>query len=312
MSVIPVVFMGTADFAVSSLQACIEDDHYDVVAVISQPDRPAGRKMQLKASPVKELALKHGIEVFTPESVNTEESIQKLRSYQAEIGIVVAFGQILKQEVIDSFERGCVNIHGSLLPRWRGAAPIQRALMAGDEESGVSLQKIDLALDAGDLIGVRRVKLTDDIDAPILYDILKAKGAELIHLELMDYIRGNLSLERQDPELVTVAKKLKKEDAEINWELPAREIFNRYRGMKMWPGSLTYRDGKMLKIHNMKPSGGSGKPGEVIETGKDYFVVACGKDALVIYEVQPENKAKMSAEAYQAGKAFTKGEVLGK
>lgn len=311
MSVIPVVFMGTADFAVTALEACINDDHYDVVGVVSQPDRPAGRKMQLKASPVKELAVKHGIEVFTPESINTEESIAQLRKWNAEIGVVVAFGQILKQEVIDSFERGCVNIHGSLLPRWRGAAPIQRALMEGDSESGVTLQKIDLALDAGDMIGVRKVELTDDIDAPILYDKLKHLGAELIHIELMDYIRGNLGLVRQDESQITVAKKLKKEDGIIQWETPAREIFNRYRGMKLWPGSWSFREGKTLKVHSMRPVEKSGEPGTIIDSTKESFTVACGQGALEIFEVQPESKPKMTAEAYMAGRPFSKGEKLG-
>lgn len=311
MSVIPVVFMGTADFAVTALEALIKDEHYDVVGVVSQPDRPAGRKMQLKASPVKELALKHELAIYTPESINTEEGISQLRAWNAEVGVVVAFGQILKQEVIDSFERGCVNIHGSLLPRWRGAAPIQRALMEGDKESGVTLQKIDLALDAGDMIGVRKVELTDDIDAPILYDKLKHLGAELIQIELMDYIRGNLGLVRQDESDITIAKKLKKEDGVINWSLPAREIFNRYRGMKIWPGSWGIRDGKTLKIHNMKPVDKKGEPGTVIDFTKESFTVACGQDALEIFEVQPESKAKMTAEAYLAGRPFKKGEALG-
>lgn len=311
MSVVPVVFMGTADFAVTALNACIEDEHYDVVAVISQPDRPAGRKMKLQASPVKELALQHDIEVFTPESINTPESIEKLRSFQAELGIVVAFGQILKQEVIDSFHRGCVNIHGSILPRWRGAAPIQRALMEGDEETGVTLQKIELSLDAGDVIGVRRVKLTDDIDAPILYDKLKAYGADLIHVELMDYIRGNLATVKQDSSLVTIAKKLKKEDGIIDWSQKNRLIFNRYRGMKLWPGSWTFRDSKVLKIHSMKPVEGSGEPGTVIALDKDSFTVACGDGALLIQELQPESKPKMPVAAYLSGKPMSLGEKLG-
>lgn len=311
MSVVPVVFMGTADFAVTALDALIQDDHYEVLLVVTQPDRPAGRKMQLKASPVKELALKNDLEVFTPESINTPESIEKLRACNAEIGVVVAYGQILKQEVIDSFHRGCVNIHGSLLPRWRGAAPIQRALMEGDAESGVTLQKIDLALDAGNVIGVRRVELTDDVDAVVLYDRLKHLGADLIRVDLMDYIRGNLSSEKQDASQVTIAKKLKKEDAEIDWSKPAREIFNRYRGMKIWPGSLTYRDGKMLKIHKMLISDQKGEPGKVIAVGKKSFSVACGEASLEILEIQPQNKPKMEVGAFLTGTDLKVGDQLG-
>ena len=312
MSVIPVVFFGTADFALGALQALIHDEHYQIQAVISQPDRAAGRKMQLQASPVKQLAMQHGLAVFTPDSIRSAESLQYLAGLRAEVGVVVAYGQILSQEVIDSFDRGCVNIHASLLPRWRGAAPIQRALMAGDTETGVSLQKIVLALDAGDVLGTRKIALADSDDATHVYSRLRELSAELIHLELMDYLRGNLSGLAQNPNEITIARKLSKEDAWIDWSLPAREIFNRYRGMKIWPGSQTSLHAKTIKIHGMSlETGLAGRPGEIVKISDEALYVACGEQAIRINELQLENKAKMSVKAFVAGHVLSLGEFFG-
>lgn len=312
MSVVRVLFMGTADFAVTPLESLISDKHFEVVAVVTQPDRPAGRKMQLRPSPVKEKALEHGITVIAPENVNTPEILDQIRSFKAEAAVVVAFGQLLKQDLLDIFPQGAVNIHGSLLPRWRGAAPIQRALMEGDEVSGVALQKIVLALDAGDVIGVRKVPLSDDIDCEVLYNQLKVLGADLLRLEFMDYLRGNLVATKQDEAQVCIAKKIKKEEGEINWNLSARKIFNNYRGLKMWPGVWTKRDGKMLKLHNIKIIENlSGDAGRIIQINSDSFVIACGEGALEIFEVQAESKPRMDVKSYMSGKAFSIGEQLG-
>ncbi|MFK8137072.1 MAG: methionyl-tRNA formyltransferase, partial [Bdellovibrionales bacterium] len=281
--------------------------------VVSQPDRPAGRKMQLKASPVKELAVENNIPIITPESINKPETLEELRSYKAEIGVVVAFGQLLKQELLDLFPRGCVNIHGSILPRWRGAAPIQRTLTEGDTEAGVALQKIVLALDAGDVIGIRKFPLDPDMDAVELYEKLKNLGASLLEVELMDYVRGNLFPEAQDESKITIAKKIKKEEGLIHWSEDAEIIYNKYRGLKMWPGVWTKRFDKTLKIQKMGRNDldSKGEPGKVIRVEKDHCVVQCGKGSLKIYEVQPESKAKMSFESYNAGKPLSEGETLG-
>lgn len=192
MSRVRILFLGTPEFAVSSLQRLIDDAHFEVVGVVSQPDRPAGRKMQLKPSPVKELALKAGLAVFTPETVNTEEFRAQILELKPESAVVVAFGQILGQKFLDLFPKACVNVHGSLLPLWRGAAPIQRAVMAGDSTSGVSLQIVVRKLDAGPVLGERRLILDDSVNAAQLYDALKVLGADLLHVEYMDYLRGNL------------------------------------------------------------------------------------------------------------------------
>ena len=198
MSRVRVLFLGTPEFAVTSLQRLIDDEHFEVVAVVSQPDRPAGRKMQLKPSPVKEVALAKGLPVFTPETVNTEEFRAKILELKPESAAVVAFGQILGQKFLDLFPKGCVNVHGSLLPRWRGAAPIQRAVMAGDAETGVALQIVVRKLDAGPVLGIRRLPLSDSMNAFELHEALKGLGADLLHVEYIDYLRGNLFPIAQD------------------------------------------------------------------------------------------------------------------
>ena len=217
MSKVRVCFLGTPDFAVVALKQLLADEHYQVVGVVTQPDRPAGRKMQLTPSPVKQFALSQGLQVITPESVNKDFILQEIESWGAEIAVVVAFGQILSQKFMDLFPFGAVNIHGSILPRWRGAAPIQRAIEAGDVESGVTLQKIVKQLDAGDVIGLRKTVIEPDLTSSQLYERLADLGAELLHIELMDYIRGNLAPMPQDPAGVTIAKKIEKSEAVIDW-----------------------------------------------------------------------------------------------
>ncbi len=296
MSRIRILFMGTADFAVPSLQQCFDDEHYEVVSVITQPDRPAGRKMQLQASPVKQKALERGLKVLTPERVN--EQLEEIKTLRAEIAVVIAFGQILSQEFLDLFPYGAVNLHASLLPRWRGAAPIQRAIMAGDAETGVALQKIVYELDAGDVLGVRKVDLHPDEKADQLYERLKALGPNLIHIELMDYIRGNLSGKKQDESQVTIAKKIKKAEGEIQWGKPAIEIYNSFRGLYIWPGTWTQWDGKKLKILEMQICNMNGKAGEVLEIERESFVVGCGEQSLKISRVQIESRAKQSVRDF--------------
>ncbi len=312
MSKVRILFLGTPDFAAASLERLIADEHYEIAAVITQPDRPAGRKMQLKASPVKELALRHGLEVLTPESVNTEEMLTKIASYGAESAAVVAFGQILSQRFLDLFPRGCVNVHASILPRWRGAAPIQRAIMEGDRETGVSLQIMVRKLDAGPVLGARTVPITDEMDAKDLHDQLKVLGADLLHIEYMDYLRGNLTPVEQDESRVTIAPKITKEEARLNWSLPARALFNRVRGLAMGPFAYCQTpSGAALKIHKTKvlaDDGVHGAPGEVVEVGRDSFAVACGQGLLEVLEVQPESRSRMKVAEYLRGYPVSVGQ----
>jgi methionyl-tRNA formyltransferase len=304
MSRVRILFLGTPDFAVSCLQRLIDDDHFEVVGVVSQPDRPAGRKMQLKPSPVKELALAHGLPVFTPETVNTDDFRAQVLALKPESAAVVAFGQILGQKFLDLFPRGCVNVHGSVLPRWRGAAPIQRAVMAGDSQTGVALQIVVRKLDAGPVLGIRHFPLNDSINAMELYDELKILGADLLHVEYMDYLRGNLVPHVQDESQVTIAPKIEKAEARLDWSLSAREIHNKIRGLQMGPYAFTTLDGKDVKIHRtmiVSESGKSGEAGVVVSQKGGGFHVACGAGVLDVLEVQPESKARMHASGFALG-----------
>lgn len=311
MSKVRVLFLGTPDFAVASLARLVSDPHFEIVGVVSQPDRPAGRKMQLKASPVKELALSHGLTVFTPETVNTQEFRDQIKALNAESAAVVAFGQILGQKFLDLFPRGCVNVHGSLLPRWRGAAPIQRAIMAGDGVTGVALQIIVRKLDAGPVLGIRKIALLDSMNSLDVHDVLKGIGADLLAVEYMDYLRGNLTPVAQDEALVTIAPKIDKNEARIDWSKPARAVFNQIRGLAMGPSAHSTRAGAALKFHQTRvaeETGARATPGEVVGIDATRFTVACGQGSLEVLEVQPESRSKLKASDYLRGYPMKPGE----
>lgn len=312
MSKVRVCFLGTPEFAVTCLKQLLEDEHFDVVAVVTQPDRPAGRKMQLTPSPVKAFALSKGLHVISPESVNKEPMLQEIEKWGAEVGVVVAFGQILSTKFLNLFPKGCVNVHGSVLPRWRGAAPIQRAIEAGDVDSGVALQKVVKELDAGDIIGIRRTTIKPDQTAAELYEELAQLGADLLHVELMDYIRGNLAPTPQDPAKVTYAKKIEKTESEIDWShLSAPQIHNKVRAFNMGPGTFTTFAGKKIKIHQTKVVNGSGKPGEVIEVTEGKLVVAGKSGALELLVLQPESRNRLNVSDFLKGHPLKKGDLLG-
>ncbi|HVK60693.1 MAG TPA: methionyl-tRNA formyltransferase [Bdellovibrionales bacterium] len=306
MSKVRILFLGTPDFAAESLRRLIEDDHFEIVGVVSQPDRPAGRKMQLKASPVKELALAHGLRVMTPETVNTDEFRAEIKALGAEGAAVVAFGQILGQKFLDLFPKKAVNVHGSILPRWRGAAPIQRAVMAGDAETGVTLQIIVRKLDAGPVLGERRMALPEDMNAMELHDRLKVLGADLLHVEFMDYLRGNLHAVEQDESQVTHAAKIEKSETQIDWTKSASEVHNRVRGLQMGPYAWANLFSQNLKIHKTRVSSKSmsGSPGDhsvIDENGTTFIRVVCGSGAVDILELQPESRARMAVADFVRG-----------
>ncbi len=314
MSKVRVVFLGTPDFAVGPLKSMASDEHYHIVEVITQPDRPSGRKMQIQPTPVKEAALELGLKVVNTESVNTPEFIDHLKTLKADVAVVIAFGQIVSQEFLSLFPYGAVNIHGSLLPRWRGAAPIQRAIEAGDIETGVALQIVVKALDAGPVLGVRKIPLAEEDTASRVYEKLKVLSSELLEIELMDYIRGNLTGEKQDESEVTIAKKLKKEEGQISWAEPSQTIVNKVRAFDMWPGTWTHWDGKKLKIIKAKSTGIANAPadaGKVIEVESDSFCVGTSDQLVRVLEVQLEGKAKMAVEDFLRGHQIKKGEKLG-
>lgn len=315
MSVFRVVFLGTPQFAVPALRVLLDDPHFSVVAVVTQPDRPAGRNLQLRASPIKELALTHGLTVWTPENVNNPDFIEQLADLHADTAVVVAYGQLMRQPFLDVFPLGVVNLHASLLPRWRGAAPIQRALMAGDTETGVALQKLVLKLDAGEVLGTRRMPLTDDLDATVVHERLAHMGASLLQFEFMDYLRGNLVGLAQDEAAVTYARKIEKSEGEIQWSGRAREIFNVFRGLTLGPGSWTTLAGRKIKVftmHLLESYDIEGHaPGEVLSTEKNAIIVACGHGAVSIAEVQAESRNRQSVTDFLRGHKLQPGERFG-
>lgn len=298
----------------SSLRALLEDEHFEVVGVVTQPDRPAGRKLQLTPSPVKVLALAHGLKVLAPESLKANPLIlDEIKSWGAEVGVVVAYGQILTQSFLDSFRFGCVNVHGSLLPRWRGAAPIQRAIEAGDTETGVTLQKMVRQLDAGDIIGVRKVEISQDMDALELHDILARLGADLLRVELMDYVRGNLAPVPQDESQVTIAKKINKQESLIDWTASAKSIEGKVRGFVYGPGTYTTLQGKKLKLHQVVAENivSTQTPGTVTSVDEDRFTIATGQGVIRVFEVQPESRTRMKVQDFLKGHALKVGDKIG-
>ncbi|MDX9732301.1 MAG: methionyl-tRNA formyltransferase [Bdellovibrionales bacterium] len=333
MSKVRILFMGTPEFAREALEAMLADNHFEVVGVVTQPDRPAGRKMLLTPSPVKKFALERGLRVFSPETVNTEEFRNEVTALSAESAVVVAFGQLLGDKFLALFPKKAVNVHGSLLPKWRGAAPIQRSLMAGDRETGVALQIMVKKLDAGPVLGVRKVTLSDEMTATELYPLLAKLGSELLATEYMDYLRGNLTPIEQDEALVTIAPKIQKSEAAVDWTRSAREILNLVRGLSLGPVPHARRaSGVSFKLHRVvvvsegdeNARGVAGAvPGTVLrvtdagvgqaggqesEPGID---VQCGQGVLRLLELQPESRARMSLQDYLRGYPVEVGEVLG-
>tara|TARA_B100000749_G_scaffold280887_1_gene279910 strand:+ start:155341 stop:156291 length:951 start_codon:yes stop_codon:yes gene_type:complete len=314
MSTFRTVFLGTPDIAAHCLQSLIDDSHFELVGVITQPDRPSGRKLQLKPSPVKQLAEKHNLEVISPESVNTEEILQQIKAWNAECAVVVAFGQLMKQPFLDLFPDRVVNVHASLLPRWRGAAPIQRAITEGDKEAGCSLQVMKLKLDAGDVIGSRKTKIEQTTTALELLETMKGLAADLLTQDFLDYLRGMLSPVPQDESQVTYASKLLKSESGIDWSQSAKQISQFVRGFTMGPGAHTLWKGKKVKIHlaiavdqtTSKP------PGTVVRADKEGLFLACGQETVLqILKIQPENKGKMDALDFIRGYGPIPGDIFG-
>lgn len=321
MSKVRILFMGTPDFARTALQSMLDDEHFEIAAVVTQPDRPAGRKMQLTPSPVKTLALEKGLTVLTPETVNTQLFRDQVQGLAVESAVVVAFGQLLGDAFLALFPKGAVNVHGSLLPKWRGAAPIQRSIMAGDNETGVALQIVVKKLDAGPVLGVRRIPLNENETATEVYPRLAQLGCELLSTEYMDYLRGNLTPVAQDETLVSHAAKIKKSEAAIDWNNPAHQIVNLVRGLALGPVPHARRgDGSSFKVHRAvsataeagPAARGAHKPaGTVIGVSEASINVLAGDGAVVrLMEVQPESRARLALKDYLHGYAVSIGEVF--
>lgn len=307
-----VVFMGTPDFAVQSLNALVNAGH-DVAAVITQPDRPKGRGNKLAFPEVKKRALELDLPVHQPDSVKDEAFLELLKGYQPDVIVVVAFGRILPQSVLDLPKYGCVNVHGSLLPQYRGAAPIQRAVLDGLKETGVTTMRMDIGMDTGDMLLQATQPITDEDTTGTMFDKLAELGGNLLIDTLSGLEAGTITPQKQDDTKATHAARILKEDEVIQWEDAAEKIFCQIRGLAPAPGAYTVWEGQRLKLWkarlNSKDTGKA--PGTVVEIGKDCILVQTGKGCLEVLELQPAGKKAMPAKAFANGAGINAGIVFG-
>lgn len=305
-----IIFMGTPDFAAASLEALIASRH-EIQAVVTQPDKPKGRKGELTPSPVKVIAKREGIKVYQPLKVRDEEFVKTLRAYNPDVMVVVAFGQIIPLSILKMPKYGCVNIHGSLLPKYRGAAPIQWAVLDGEKETGITTILMDEGIDTGDILLKKTIKIDADETSGSLFDKLMALGAKTI-LETLDELeKGSLTPTKQGESPTAYAKMLTKAMGLIDFTKSAKELDCFVRGMNPWPSAYTLLAGKTLKLWKVRAVEGGGKAGSVIEIGKESFTIACGEGAIEVLEVQLEGKKRMSAGDFLKGSTLNIGQELG-
>ena len=295
------IFMGTPDFAVPTLLALHGGGH-EIAAVYTRAAKPAGRGMKLQPTPVEREARRLGIPVLTPSTLKTPEALDEFRAHDADAAVVVAYGMILPQAILDAPPLGCFNLHGSLLPRWRGAAPINRAIMAGDAESGVMVLKMDVGLDTGDVAMAERLPITDSMTAVDLHDALAPLGADLMVRAIGALERGKLQLTKQSDEGVTYAAKIDKAEARIDWNRPARQVLRHIHGLSPFPGAWCEIaiDGELarVKILRCELAKGTGAPGDLLD---EHLTIACGDGAIRILELQRAGKAPMKAADFLRG-----------
>ncbi|OHX13605.1 methionyl-tRNA formyltransferase [Chromobacterium sphagni] len=303
------IFAGTPEFAAAALRALIAAGH-EIALVLTQPDRPAGRGMKLKPSPVKEVALSHGLRVEQPEKLRGNlEAQQMLREVGADLMVVAAYGLILPQDVLEIPARGCLNIHASLLPRWRGAAPIQRAILAGDGETGITIMQMDVGLDTGDMLSIHPLAIAADETAATLHDKLAACGAEAIvsTLERLDQIQPL----QQPEDGVTYAQKLSKAEAEVDWTLPAADIARAIRAYNPAPGAFTQLNGEPLKLWLASAEEGRAEPGVVVSADADGVLVGAGDGLVRLTLLQAAGGKRLAARDFVAGRGALAGTRLG-
>jgi methionyl-tRNA formyltransferase len=294
--------MGTPDFSVPTLLELVAHGH-EIAAVYTRAPKPGGRRgLQLQPTPVEEAARKLGVPVLTPKTLKTQEALDEFSAFDADAAVVVAYGMILPQAILDAPKLGCYNLHASLLPRWRGAAPINRAIMAGDAESGVMVMKMDVGLDTGDIAMAERLAITDNMTALDLHDRLSRLGADLMVRAMAALARGGLQLKKQGEDGVTYAAKIDKAEARIDWAKPARDVLRHIHGLSPFPGAWAglagVSENARVKILRCELAKGSGAPGEVLD---DLLTIACGEGAIRILELQREGKARMQAADFLRG-----------
>lgn len=315
MAALRIIFMGTPELAAASLAALLRSPGFQILAAVTQPDRPKGRDLKLQPSPVKQLAGAAGLPVLQPEKARDEQFVAELRALAPDLIAVAAFGQILPKAILELPRFGCLNVHTSLLPNYRGAAPIQWAILNGDAETGVTIMKMDVGLDTGDILTQRATPIRDEDNAATLHDRLAELGAELLVQTIPDYVAGKVRPQPQDATRATHVGKIKKEDGRIDWQQPARAIWNRIRAFTPWPGAFTFRTGQtppqLLKIWGAELVLQPGMPGTILEAEKSGIVIGCGNDALRITSLQREGGRRMSAAEFLAGHPLKPGMKLG-
>ena len=307
-----IIFMGTPDFSVGILEALVEAGH-EVVLAVTQPDKPKGRGKEMQFTPVKECALAHNIPVYQPKKIREPECIEELKKYQADVCVVVAFGQILPKEILEMTPYGCINVHASLLPKYRGAAPIQWAVINGEKVSGVTTMQMDEGLDTGDMLEKVEITLDKKETGGSLFDKLSAKGAALCVHTLAELEKGTITPQKQGESTTEYAKMLNKKSGEIDWTKTAVEIERLIRGLNPWPSAYTFLNGKTLKVWKCaveRAECGKETPGTIIGVDKSGIHVACGSDTLILKEVQLEGKKRMETDAFLRGYQVTAGTML--
>ena len=310
MSKLKTIFMGTPDFAVPCLE--VLQAKTEVLAVITQPDRPKGRGHNLQASPVKQKALEYNLPVLQPEKIKTEEFTAELEKLQPDLIVVVAFGQILSQRILDIPPLGCVNVHASLLPRYRGAAPIHWSIINGEKETGVTTMLMDAGLDTGDMLLKDKVTITEEMTTEELHDQLMAMGGKLLAETIDGLANGTITPEKQDDSISNYAGMLNKETGHVDWSKSAVEIHNLIRGLNSWPVAWSMKDGKNYKFWRTKVENRNSDkaPGTVVELRKNSFCLATGEGLLEVLEIQPPSKKRMSAGDLLRGHGVAVGDIF--
>lgn len=309
-----VIFMGTPQLACPSLLALLDRSDIEVVGVVTQPDRPKGRDLKLSASPVKDLALRRGRAVWQPVRARDEQFLAAIGEAHPDLIVVTAFGQILPQSLLDIPRFGCLNVHTSLLPKYRGAAPIQWAILNGEAETGITIMQMDAGLDTGPILSQGATAISDVDDAQTLHDRLAQLGATLLIETIPGYIAGEIKPSPQEEARVSYARKITKSDGQLDWTRPARDLWNQVRGLVPWPGCFTFSQEPprtLLKIWSAEPASGSRPPGEIITADKRGIVVGCGDQALRILMLQREGARRLTPQQFLAGTLLRAGQQFG-
>lgn len=316
MTQLRIIFMGTAELACASLDALAKSQEFNVIAVVTQPDKPKGRDLKLQSSAVKALALKLNLPVLQPIKARAEDFVTTLRELKPDLIVVVAYGQILPQAILDLPRLGCLNVHTSLLPKYRGAAPIQWAILEDEPETGVTIMKMDAGLDSGDILTQTQTPIQPDDDSQTLHDRLAILGAELLTQTIPNVAAKSILPRKQPTEGSSYARKISKEDGKLNWNEPARKLWNQIRAFTPWPGAFTFQtvgeNKRLLKIWQAEVvETSSNEPGKILQADKSGIVVACGANALRILSLQREGGRRLSAQEFLAGNPIQVGDKLG-